>query len=195
MRTRKIVSRSQFQAARVKAASANGRRPTRVRCFALWWEVNKRLQLHNSRDMSSQNKFVFRSQGKRVVGALLKVQEKLHLLETQLNDANSSEAINEETLGSELSKPLEAPQRSLRNTTPTLQSVNTRLELIEQKLDLVTQLLLSNLGDLHIENERKQSVQPIRFKINDENLRRNLMKRQLQDVLYNVGEEYNYLSE
>lgn len=136
-----------------------------------------------------------RSQGQRVVGALLKVQDKLNQLETQLQDANGAEAVNDENLESEL-RGVARPTGPVQvNATPTLHAVNTRLTLIEQKLDLMTELLLGNLSDLRLNNERKQSIQQMRYQICDENLRRNLMKRQLQDVLYNVCEDYDYLNE
>lgn len=135
------------------------------------------------------------SQGRQVVDALLKVQQKLNRLESKQANCSHRGDVDDKVRNDSgrASSSLVADENP--NQQLSLESLDTRLKLIESKLDLVTQLLVGNINDLQTRDSAKQVQDRARFKIHDENVKKNLMMQQVQDSLYTLNEEYAYLNE
>lgn len=137
-----------------------------------------------------------RSQGRQVVDALLKVQEKLRKLESQVDQGR----YRKEDLRYSTSQDSLFQEEASQGQNLSLEAMDSRLKLIEGKLDLLAQLMVRNGA-----NSRRKADQGVSFRSSESNLRRprfqihdaglkaRFVHQQFQETLYQISEESNYL--
>ncbi|KAI1289357.1 DDB1- and CUL4-associated factor 6 [Halotydeus destructor] len=136
------------------------------------------------------------SEGHKVVSALLKVQDKLRKLESRNSEADSSQGsshsdqLDHESVDSHIEAKPRNPIAEHR--------VSRRLDLIEQKLDLVTQLLLLNVSNVQVPQMSSRKVnRPIvvRMRTSDRQVELKRSQKQVQDLFYDMRAEFQILKE
>jgi len=155
----------------------------------------------------SQKNYNFKSglsktQGTKVVNALIKVQDKLSSLEVKLN-SKSSEELDKLRDGQQSTKASASTSQEgnehvqMENLSPeslTFDVMNCRLQLIERKLDALTQIFINNTNHGYAMTVEDDLPTKIKLQIKDESVKKIFIKNHFRDLMYSLQEEYDFVN-
>ena len=143
-----------------------------------------------------------KTQGTKVVNALMKVQDKLSSLEVKLN-SKSSEELDKLRDGHQSAKASTVNSHDgnehvlSENASPeslTFDVMNCRLQLIERKLDALTQIFINNTNQGYAMTVEEHSPTKIKLQIKDDNVKKIFIKNYFRDLMYSLQEEYDFVN-